>query len=462
MNRSTPALLGALAALLTLSACASFDRASYDARLETLTRSLPTDWKSVGDEASRPQDWQSLFNDPLLADYLAKAEANNSNLEEAAARVRAAAAELDQSKALLRPAVSADLSATGLAGLANLQETSENYASGLTASWNPDIFGLTRARIRQTEALFRLQEANAERLRRVVLAETARAYIQVIEADLQLMLSEENLSFVAETRRVSLARFKSGDLARGDAALAELEYENAAANVVSQALAARTARRALSILTGGYGENDLKVASDLPEPARLGRLPIPAKVLASRFDVAASRAAVMAAMAGAQASAREDWPALSLAGRLRGGGNDLATVFDPDFYVASLGAALSAVLFDGGRQEARQRASEANLDVALARYRAVLQTAISNVNTTLDRVTTLSQALAALRRAADAAEEALALETIKFDLGETILLDVLTVQRRVNAVRASHIAAERRLLEAQIDTYLALGSTAAL
>ena len=58
------------------------------------------------------------------------------------------------------------------------------------------------------------------------------------------------------------------------------------------------------------------------------------------------------------------------------------------------------------------------------------------------------------------AEEALALEQIKFDLGETILLDVLTVQRRVNAIRGSRISTERRLLDAQINAYLALGGGA--
>ncbi|MCF6329272.1 MAG: TolC family protein, partial [Henriciella sp.] len=251
MNRLSAAPLAALALLLAVTACANFDRAAYEARLESLTLSLPSDWQGVGDEASRPQNWQSLFDDPLLVTYLGEAEAFNSDLEEAAARVRAAAAELLQSNTLLRPAVSAELSAAGFAGLANLDATSESYGSGLSASWAPDIFGLARARIRQSEALFRLQEANAERLRRVVLAQTARAYIQTIEADQQLILSQENLTFVAETRRVSQARFRLGDLARGEAALAELEYENAAANVASQALAARSARRGLAIRPGG-------------------------------------------------------------------------------------------------------------------------------------------------------------------------------------------------------------------
>ena len=56
-----------------------------------------------------------------------------------------------------------------------------------------------------------------------------------------------------------------------------------------------------------------------------------------------------------------------------------------------------------------------------------------------------------------AAERALELEGIRFDLGEAILLDVLTVQRRVDATRSARIRTQRRYLEAVAQAHLALG-----
>ena len=450
--------ISGLALALALSGCANIDSAMLNAQVDALADDIPTEWQISTASATRPQNWQGLFDDRLLNSYLNRAQKNNLDLQQAAARVRQAEASIRQSKSLLGPSVSADLSASGAAPLSDLGDISDAFGSGLTARWDPDLFGANRAGLRQTEALFKVQEANTERLRRVVMAQTARAYIQVIEADQQLMLARENLSFIAETKRVSEARFEAGDIARGDLALAELEYENAAASVENQALATRSARRALSILVGGFGDEELSVANALPRAATLGTTPLPAATLGSRFDVLASRASLSAQIAGLEATAKDDWPSLSLSGRVGTSGVDLGDLFDPDTYIASLTASLAGVIFDSERNTAQVDAAKARVDEAMVRYQQVLRDAVADVNNAFDRVETFTTSLASLERARQSAEEALELEQIKFDLGETILLDVLTVQRRVNAIRGSRISTERRLLEAQIDAYLATGA----
>ncbi|MEM7640431.1 MAG: TolC family protein, partial [Pseudomonadota bacterium] len=150
-------------------------------------------------------------------------------------------------------------------------------------------------------------------------------------------------------------------------------------------------------------------------------------------------------------------PSLRFSGRVGSSGAEVSDLFDPDFYIASLTAGLSAVLFDSGRNAAQVEAAEARIDAALAAYAATVRGAVFDVNDSFDQSATLRQALEALERGRASAEEALALEQIKFDLGETILLDVLTVQRRVNAIRGARINTERRLLDAQVDAYLSLG-----
>ena len=237
----------ALLAIAGLGGCATFDSALLDAQVAYMADALPAEWQVATGDAVRPQNWQSLFEDPLLAAFLTEADANNLDLEQAAARVRQSTARIDESRALLLPSVTADLTASGFTDLSDFDSGGESFGSNVSARWDPDLFGGNKAARRQAEALFQLQSANAERLRRVVLSQTARAYIQTVEADLQLALAEENLTFIAETKRVSEARFKAGDIARGDLALAELEFENAAASLENQQLAARQARRALSV-----------------------------------------------------------------------------------------------------------------------------------------------------------------------------------------------------------------------
>ncbi len=450
-----PALLSAAA--LTLVACQSpvANRALGDIAADEAR--LPSAWQVEVEANTLPGDWSDLFDDAQLRNYLAMAEASNLDLKQAEARVRQSAASLRQSRALLGPTVNADLSATGLSELTDFDQTSDSGSASASGAWNPDLFGVNRATIRQAEAQLDVQRASTARLRRAILAQTARSYFQIVEADQQLGLAQENLTFLDETRRVSEARFEAGDIARSDLALAELEYENAVAGLRNQEFAARSARRALSIILGDFGSTNLEVSERLPNAANLGLSALPAELLEARYDVRAARAAVTAELESFEATRRANWPSLRFSGRVGSSGAEVSDLFDPDFYIASLTASLSAVLFDSGRNAAQVEAAEARIDAALAAYAATVRGAVFDVNDSFDQSATLRQALEALERGRASAEEALALEQIKFDLGETILLDVLTVQRRVNAIRGARINTERRLLDAQVDAYLSLG-----
>ena len=450
-----PALLSTAALMLVACQSPAPNRA-LDA-VATDNARLPSAWQIEAEANNLPGDWSDLFDDAQLRDYLAIAEANNLDLKQAEARVRQSEASLRQSRALLAPTVNADLSATGLSALNDFDQTSDSGSAGASGSWNPDIFGVNRATIRQAEAQLDVQRASTARLRRAILAQTARSYFQIIEADQQLGLAQENLTFLDETRRVSEARFEAGDIARSDLALAELEYENAVAGLRNQEFAARSARRSLSIILGDFGSVDLEVSERLPNAAVLGLSALPAELLETRYDVRVARAAVTTELESFVAARRANWPSLRFSGRVGSSGAELSDLFDPDFYIASLTASLSTILFDSGRNAAQVEAAEARIDAALAAYTAAIRGAVFDVNESFDQSATLMQALEALERGRASAEEALALEQIKFDLGETILLDVLTVQRRVNAIRGARINTERRLLDAQVDAYLALG-----
>ena len=441
-----------------LAGCQTPTSDRVSAALEQEANTLPTSWQTEAASDARPESWQALFDDALLRDFLVRAETANLDLVQAEARVRQSEASLRQSRALLGPSVSASLSASGVADLTDLESASDSASGALSVSWDPDVFGVNRASVRAAELQLDVQRADTERLRRIILAQTARAYFQIVEADQQLALATENLTFLEETKRVSEVRFDAGDIARSDLALAELEFENAVAGLRNQEFAARSARRGLSVLLGDFGDADLMVAETLPAATEVGLHAVPARLLETRYDILAGRAALLAELANFDATRKSNWPDLLLTGRVASSGAELQDLFDPDFYIASLIASTSAVLFDSGRNAAQIAAAEARIDAAVAAYSETVRAAVFQVNDAFDETETLREALAALERASASAEEALALEQIKFDLGETILLDVLTVQRRVNAIQSARISTERRLLDAQVDAHLALGA----
>ena len=165
----------ALTAVSALGACTSTTISNYESAIADQQAKLPSNWKVSSQAAFEPQAWQTLFDDALLSDYLTRAQQQNLDLRQAEARVRQAEASLRQSRALLGPRLAADFSASGFADLSETSDTSDSGRIGLTASWDPDIFGINRSTVRQAEARYRLQQAASDRLRRITLAQTASA-----------------------------------------------------------------------------------------------------------------------------------------------------------------------------------------------------------------------------------------------------------------------------------------------
>jgi len=99
-------LLTAIASCL--SACATYDASSIENRMDETLSAVPATWQVSMSAAQNPQDWQSLFSDPLLRGYLSRASASNFDIEQAEARLRASEARLKLSSAALMPTVNAN------------------------------------------------------------------------------------------------------------------------------------------------------------------------------------------------------------------------------------------------------------------------------------------------------------------------------------------------------------------
>jgi len=273
-----------------------------------------------------------------------------------------------------------------------------------------------------------------------------------------LQLAQTNFEFLGETLRVSEARFNAGDIARADYALSQAEYENARASLLAQQLSTRESRRSLADLVGRYDIDNLPIAAQLPAVAVDGvNLAGGARrAVLARYDVQAQRYAVIAAAAEADATKAQTLPNFSLDASL-GGGSAVATLLDLDTYLARLALAVSDTVFDNGADTARIADARTRIDASLIRYEEGLRDAYREVISAVDRSEVFRARLAALDKASAAAERALELEEIRYDLGESILLDVLTLQRRVNSIQSSRIREEAAVRIALIDAFLAAG-----
>ena len=444
-----------LAMALGLCACATVTDTAPDiaAASAALPDTLPAD-VAFAPDPSRADSFAALFADPVLADHLAATLLSNRDIAAARLSAQIASQRLAQARARRLPRISVSTDAGAATFLSDI-DISDSLGINAVASYDPDLFGAVRAGIRGAQARRDVAQLDADRLARVLLAQTATAYVQAIEADRQLALARENFEFLGETLRVSRARFEGGAIARADFALSEAEYENARASLVSQELSARASRRTLAALRGDFADATPRVAAALPSLVPPGLGLMSTRSLLERFDVRASAASVYAATADLDATRANTLPLAGVSAAF-GGGGSIGDLFDIDTYLARLTASLSDTVF-GNAEDAQIAESQLRLDAALLRYEDTLRDAYAELSAAFDRTAALERQLSALATASESAATALELETIRYDLGEAILLDVLTVQRRVNAIQSSAIRAQSLYLQAVIDAHLAGG-----
>lgn len=448
MNRTVMPFLRFLltsAVLSTLTACTTLSPPPSQS-VETGV-DIPSAWLlELGSDMGLSVSWANLYDDPILLRYLSVADAQNFDIKTAQKRVIGAEAELRRAASRLKPNLTASGSASGSAILKTIDNPLDSYSLGLNGRWDPDIFGQTRTAVDGSRANFLAQEALAADTRQAVLAATGRAYIRAVEASLQVDLAKTNLDFLTESRRISEARYRLGDTAKGDFAFAEANFQSAVASYESTVQAARAARRALSILLGDYPDEDIELATELREPKSLPARGLPANLLERRPDIVASRAQLAGRIASLQGTKLARWPSFDLSGSLSSG-SAFSNLFDPGDYIARLGASLFQIIFDGGAIDAGIDSAKAELDISLLAYEQRLRRAMNEISDAYDQADTLRRTLVNLEASSEAANEALRLESIQFDLGESSLLDVLQVQTRVNNIDGSLIRTKADLLE---------------
>lgn len=435
-----------------------------------LSFDIPQDWTSdlTAGDRDLAAGWAELYGEELAA-LVNEALANNPDLQVSEARVAQAEALLAQSRAALWPMVGASLSVTeaepveeasgaGLGGfsLATLNAI-DQYNAGVSVQWDTDLRGVNRAGVRASQAQLQASQAILEASRRNIAAATALACFDAINARRQLQLTLRTEAALEETHKLVEQLFEYGAVARRDLALSQADLSTARDNVISAEQGVRAARRALEVLVGRYPAAEIDTAAQLPpRPASLAS-ETPLDVIRRRPDLVAAEFDVIASLASADRARAARWPSFSLSGGFSSTGTEIDQLADPESMALSLGLQLAQSLFDGGLREAQIDAADASTREAVAAYGKAALSAFSEVESTRDQLATLQAREAILLDIQAYAEEALELTELRYQAGDTDLLDVLALRQRVFAAERTVIANETALLQAEIRLYQALG-----
>jgi outer membrane protein TolC len=502
----------ALVLTLSLSACGALAPHGRPAEAPAGARSgveAPAAWSMLdaavagADAAAAPTqaaslvDWWRRFDDPLLARLISLALHDNTSLQGAQAALRQAQALRDVAAAALWPTLGINASA-GRNRTGNSGGGHNSFQLGLNADWLPDLFGSLRGAVDAADAAVQASRASLGDVQVQLAAELALDYIVLRTAQARLAIAVDNLASQQDTLQITRWREQAGLVTTLESEQARAAVEQTAAGLPGLRTSQIQARHALAVLTGqppaaldrllpllGSAASDARAdaasgaaspaagaaSSGLP-PERMAAAPafgsgpglmralplsIPARTLRQRADLRVAEHQVDAAQARVTQAEAQRWPSFSIGGTLGLGSATLGALSSGASIVSSVLASVSLPLWDGGAGVARVAGQQAAVDQARQVYRATALLALRQVEDALAALAGDRERLASLDRAAQAADQAAQLASLRYRAGLVDFQVVLDTQRSRYATQDALASARADVSADQVRLYTALG-----
>ncbi|TNF84175.1 efflux transporter outer membrane subunit [Pseudomonas sp. ICMP22404] len=421
---------------------------------------VATQWQAPlphGASVAALADWWQQFDDPALAELLRLAEADSPSMDQAWANIALARATADSDAADAMPRVDGRLSKGRGGQQTGTQRLGGSGASAeLDAAWEIDLFGKLR---RNNEAARSRVEARVDDwhdARVSLAAQVGDYYVQYRGCQKLVLAYRDQAQSQQDTARITRQSFSAGFTSSADAALADASAASSAAALVQQQSECEVLLKSLVALTGGDEERLIgvlgKTPAQLPEPAGLNVLQIPADMLRQRPDVASSERELAAANAEIGVAQADRLPSLSLSGTF-----SVGNTVGQHNRSWSLGPVLSVPLLDGGKRRAAVDGARASYDAALAVYRQTLRTSVMEVEQALVRLDAARRRESDVERSTAGFRESFEAIDRNWQAGSVSLLDRETARRQALTAEIELITLQQDQVRYWIALYKALG-----
>ncbi len=417
----------------------------------------PAAWRTPP-AATQPiiDQWWQGFGDPALDTLVAKALADNSDIAQAVARIRAARAQERLARAALLPSIGAGIAgdrsrSVSPFGTPWLQTEGEPYGE---AAWEVDLFGRLADRKTAAHDAWLASQAARDATRLAVAAATASGYITLRALDSRLEIVRETLAARAASLKLIRRHVEAGYSPKLEEAQAEADYQAAAQIIPTLEQAVARQENALSELVD-------EVPGPVARGATLERLAAPAipdglpsELLRRRPDIANAELQLAATDANLAAARKAFLPRLNLS---VSGGSAMSTLLTGPISVWSVGGSALAPLFEGGALRAGAEGAAAQRDLAALAYRKTALAALREVDDALTAAQANARQVTIITAERDALAESLRLATNRYRAGYSPYLEQLDAQRGLLAAELALAQARADHLTALVALYRAMG-----
>jgi NodT family efflux transporter outer membrane factor (OMF) lipoprotein len=383
-------------------------------------------------------DWWTLFHSAPLNELIDTSLANNHDLKAAQAALSAARENVLAQRGAYYPSVAASFAASRqrqsgqVAPALNSNAFLYNlFTPQVTVAYVPDVFGLNR---RTVESLQAQEQGVRFQMAATYTTLTANLVVAAIqEASLQKQIEATRRLVDIGTDSLNILRyqFDKGYASRVDVAAQESQLAQISTALPPLIKQLAQTQDLLSVLAGRFPSQAPEVKFDLSSLQLPQELPVslPAELVAQRPDVLQAEANLHDASAKIGIATANRLPNFVLTANTGSTAAAMNELFTSGTGFWTLGAQVTAPIFQGGTLLHQQRAAEAAYTEAAEQYRSTVLTAFQNVADTLTALEQDAEALKAAAAAADAAKITLDLARQQVQAGYAGYLALLNAEQ---------------------------------
>ncbi len=435
---------------LLLSGCGQLTRSDYQRPL----LSLPSQWQpSTGD--SPVNGWQR-FGDPRLSRVIDQVLESNNDLAAAAITLQQARVAAGLTNTNLTPDVAVSGSASNNKNLRRNTASEESYSSGVSISYELDLWGkLARTREQsEWEAVASEQDYHATVLS--TIGTTAQLYWRIALYNQQIRNQRDGLAISAQTVQQVDSWFNAGKVGQLDVLQSQqalLERQNQLREMVQQRA---LARNALALLLNRPAEQHTDEAPSLDVNQQV---PIaqktPLRVIAQRPDIQAAESRLRAALAGYDASRLQFYPALTLDASLNAGSQLFSQWFSNP--IRTVGGALALPFIQWNTQQLTVKQADLAVKHAAIAFRSTAYTALAEVDESMENRVSASERRARIHQSLALSQRRLTLTESRYRAGAVDFQTLLNAQDDLLTLENSLAQTQYDYLYATLQHWLAQG-----
>jgi NodT family efflux transporter outer membrane factor (OMF) lipoprotein len=324
-------------------------------------------------------DWWTQYGSEELNRLVDRTLAHNVDLRVATLQVAQAKIRADQARAGWLPSITAPVRAV-VQGQGTTTDSQQNSQASLAGTFRLDVWGEQRALVDSAEMQLVRAVHERENVQRTIIGNLVTTYIAYLSVSDSILIARENEAVAADMLRTVEKRMELGDATAED-----LEQQKAALfsqQVVLPGLENQqddllsTISRLVGALPGNLvlSERGLD-ALQLPE-LKIG---LPSALLLDRPDIRMMEARMRAANANIDVARARLLPPIDLTAQMGYSGATLASLLQPQYFLANTAAALALTIFDGGVKKGEQAFAQSYYEEMVETYGKTVLQAVRDV-----------------------------------------------------------------------------------